>query len=389
MNTKFVNKLKKMHTGIIFLELFIITILASIVYAVLCMTSVTAWPEWWGIFLIIFLNIVLFWVGIILVYLYSKQLGVKTRVLGIVLGWIPIANVVMLIKILDICNFEYKLEMGKIKLDESRKMDKICETKYPILLVHGVFFRDFKYFNYWGRIPAELEKNGATIFYGNQNSASSVADSGKELADRIRKICIDQGYGKVNIIAHSKGGLDSRMAISMYGCAPYVQSLTTINTPHRGCEFADYLLNKIPQSVQKGLDEMYNAALSKLGDKDPSFLDAVNDLTASSCAQFNSQVFDAPSVYYQSVGSKLNKASGGRFPLNYTNHLVGHFDGPNDGLVGEKSFCWGSDFEFITIKGKRGISHGDVIDLNRENFKGFDVREYFVQLVSNLKKKGF
>ena len=79
----------------------------------------------------------------------------------------------------------------------------------------------------------------------------------------------------------------------------------------------------------------------------------------------------------------------GQFPLNFSTLLVKHFDGPNDGLVGEKSFPWGQDYRFLTVKGKRGISHGDVIDLNRENIDGFDVRELFVQIVSDLKRKGF
>ena len=58
-------------------------------------------------------------------------------------------------------------------IDAARAGDKVCATKYPILMVHGVFFRDFRYLNYWGRIPAELEKNGARIFYGNRQSACS------------------------------------------------------------------------------------------------------------------------------------------------------------------------------------------------------------------------
>ena len=32
--------------------------------------------------------------------------------------------------------------------------------------------------------------------------------------------------------------------------------------------------------------------------------------------------------------------------------------------------------------------HGDVIDLNREDIPGFDVREFYVQLVAKLKEKG-
>ena len=97
---------------------------------------------------------------------------------------------------------------------------------------------------------------------------------------------------------------------------------------------------------------------------------------------------DAPGIYYQSFGSKLNRPSSGRFPLNLSYLLVKRFDGPNDGLVGEKSFAWGEDYQFLTVKGKRGISHGDVIDLNREDIPGFDVREFYVQLVSKLKERG-
>lgn len=132
----------------------------------------------------------------------------------------------------------------------------------------------------------------------------------------------------------------------------------------------------------------YNATLKKLGDPNPNFLEAVYDLTAEACRKRNEEVLDVSGIFYQSVGSKLNVASGGRFPLNFTHRLVHYFDGANDGLVGEKSFPWGEKYQFLTVMGKRGISHGDMIDLNRENFDGFDVREFFVQLVQDLKNRG-
>ena len=206
---------------------------------------------------------------------------------------------------------------------------------------------------------------------------------------RIFSIVEETGCKKVNIIAHSKGGLDCRYAISKLGMESHVASLTTVNTPHRGCEFADYLLSKIPKKQQDIVANTYNSALKKFGDYNPDFLAAVNNLTASFCQKLNEEVKDSPNVYYQSVGSKLNVASSGRFPLNFSYHLVQYFDGSNDGLVGEKSFPWGQNFQFLTVQGKRGISHGDVIDLNRENFDGFDVREFYVQLVSNLRQSGF
>lgn len=116
---------------------------------------------------------------------------------------------------------------------------------------------------------------------------------------------------------------------------------------------------------------------------------AVTDLTASACEKRNESVLDDERVSYRSVGSKLNKARSGRFPLNMTHHLVKHFDGANDGLVGEKSFSWGESYEFLTVRGKRGISHGDMIDLNHENIKEFNVIEFYIDLVAELKNQGF
>ena len=334
-------------------------------------------------------ELILFWNGIIRVYLTSVQLGIKWRVIGIACGFIPLVHIYVLCRIIRITGSEVQWENEKYLLNQIRAENQECRTKYPILLVHGVFFRDFRFFNYWGRIPAELKRNGALIYYGSQQSAASVAECGRELAKRIRQILAETGCDKVNIIAHSKGGLDSRYAISQCGAAPYVASLTTINTPHRGCIFADYLLEKIPDKICQGVAAKYNAALKNFGDKDPDFLEAVQDLTASSCVRLNELLPDAPSVYYQSVGTRMTHAAGGRFPLNLSYPLVKHFDGECDGLVSLDSMKWGCRFISPDAPDIRGISHGDMIDLNRENLPGFDVREFYVELVHTLKEMGF
>lgn len=330
-----------------------------------------------------------FWNGMIRIYLTSVQLGLKWRMIGALCGFIPFVNVAVLIRLIGIVKRETEFETMRILRNKERKEEKLCASRYPILMVHGVFFRDFKYFNYWGRIPRELEENGACIYYGNHQSAASVADSAAELTGRIRQIIEETGCEKVNIIAHSKGGLDCRYAISHLGIGRYVASLTTINTPHRGCEFADYLLEEIPEEMKERVAKSYNKALRKLGDENPDFMAAVTDLTASACRKFNEETPDWLGVYYQSVGSKLNRAGNGRFPLNFSHALVKYFDGPNDGLVAEKSFSWGKTFRFLTVRGKRGISHGDMVDLNRENIPEFDVREFYVELVHELKEMGY
>ncbi len=353
--------------------------------------NIFAAPKLWIIntILSIILEAIVFWNGMLRIFFSSKQLGIKLRITALICGLIPVVHLVVLLHMIKIVSLEISIENQKILTDKKRQPLQICATKYPILMVHGVFFRDFQYFNYWGRIPTALETNGAKIFYGNHQSAASIEDSAHEISERILNIVSETGCDKVNIIAHSKGGLDCRYALHIPGIAEHVATLTTVNTPHRGCEFADYLLTKVPQSEQQTIAATYNAALKKLGDPNPDFLSAVKNLTSSFCQEFNKNVSNVPDVLYQSIGTKLNKASGGRFPLNFTYHLAKYFDGPNDGLVGEKSFPWGDDFQMLTVNGPRGISHGDMIDLNRENIPEFDVREFYVQLIANLKQRGF
>ena len=378
--------------GTVLLVSFCISILISVIYHTVLF--IKTMPNnymlfVWSLVLCVCVNFVIFWNGIICVYLTSTQLGIKIRVIGIICGMIPIANLVALFFIIKATITECLVESKKEKINEQRHDLKICATKYPILLVHGVFFRDTKYFNYWGRIPGELETNGAVIFYGNHQSASSVADSAAELKTRIIEILAETGAEKLNIIAHSKGGLDCRYAISKLGIGDKVASLTTINTPHNGCLFADCLLSKIPSSIKNKVADTYNSTLRKFGESNPDFLTAVNDLTDSACKQLNTEMPTPQGIYCQSVGSVLTKATSGKFPLNLSYHLVKYFSGENDGLVDEASFKWGENYILLSSTEKRGISHGDMIDLNRQNFKGFDVREFYVNLVSDLKNKGF
>ena len=342
----------------------------------------------WSAVFCIAMEAAVFWHGIICVYLTSAQLGIRYRVLGIVCGPIPIAQLIALGKILSVVYKEIRFESEKELLNEKRKEAKICQTKYPLLLVHGVFFRDSKLLNYWGRIPKELEKNGAQIYYGNHESAASVAKSAEELSARIKQIVSETGCGKLNVIAHSKGGLDMRYALSELGVAPYVASLTTVNTPHRGCLFVDTLLARAPDSLAERVANTYNASFLLLGDEHPDFMEAVNDLTASACQKRNAVLKTPDGIYYQSIGSVLSRASSGRFPLNVSYHLAQYFEGAHDGLVSEDSFAFGEHYTLLRAKGNRGISHGDMIDLNRENLEGFDVREFYVQRIAQLKQKG-
>lgn len=381
--------------GVEMLHVFLLSTVLTVAYHLIRLPML--WQGQWAAWLIsagiaFLVEAVVFWNGMICVYVYSIQLGIKWRIVGALCGMIPIAQLVALRRIMRVVTAEVAEECAHIIRNNDRHEDRVCATKYPILMVHGAFFRDSKHLNYWGRIPAELTANGATVYFGHHQSAAAIRDSAKELAARIREIVAQTGCEKVHIIAHSKGGLDVRAALAFEGIAPLVASVTTVNSPHRGCQFADFLLNHADESLRNKVAAAYNTAARVLGDTEPDFLAASRDLTASGCEAFNQETEGeaghTEGILCRSIGSKLERATGGQFPLNFSYLLARFFDGPNDGLVSETSAEWGESYTFLTASGKRGISHGDVIDLNRTNIEGFDVREFYVELVSNLRKRG-
>ena len=329
-----------------------------------------------------------FYIGITIIYCTSYQLGLKLRIWGICLGIIPIANIIILIMIVREIDREILFESEKELLNQKRSDLQICNTKYPILLVHGVFFRDYKYFGYWGRIPGQLKRNGATVYFGMQPSAASIAECARILTKRMKQIVRETGCEKVNIIAHSKGGLDCRYAMAFCGATPYVASLTTISTPHRGSLFADYMLTIIPPKNQKRFCFAYNKTLNKLGEPEADLMTAVRELTTDHCSALDKRMKLPSGVLCQSFGTKMNKPLKGHFPMNFTGAIMKQIAQDNDGLVGADSFSWGEHYTLLTSESPIGISHSDITDINRTNLPDFDVREFYVQLVADLKEKG-
>ena len=168
-------RLRRLYCGAVQLRVFLYTSAACCIIG-LCWI-LTAWPGWWTAIPVVLIcagiETLLFWCGMVRIYLSSVQLGMKWRVIGAATGLIPIVNLLVLLKLIGLVQQEVETETEKAELNQVRAESKICQTKYPLLLVHGVFFRDFKYLNYWGRIPRELQRNGAQVFYGNQQSADS------------------------------------------------------------------------------------------------------------------------------------------------------------------------------------------------------------------------
>lgn len=317
-----------------------------------------------------------------------RSLGVWKRILFICWLCIPIVHLLPLKYLSRRAKIEYDAECCRFENRKERDSAMICATKYPIIMLHGIGFRDLQYFNYWGRIPKELSRNGAIVYYGHQEAWGTIENNAQIIKEKIEEVLAENHCDKVNIIAHSKGGLDARYLISGLHMEEHVASLTTMSTPHRGSELLN-ILNKLPDGIYHLVSSMFDFTYRRLGDANPDCYHASKQLSCEFCQEFNEKYPDSPRVYYQSYASCVKHTLGDNL-LSIPNLLM-FFAGAskNDGLVTIDSAKWGNFKKTFISTGRRGISHGDMIDLKREDYKGFDVIEAYVEIVSELKNMGF
>lgn len=264
--------------------------------------------------------------------------------------------------------------------------------KYPVLLAHGMGFRDDKRIGYWGRIPRALEGTGCRVFFGNQEGNADVETNGKQLAQRIDQILQETGAEKVNIIAHSKGGLDSRYAISELGVGEKVASLTTLATPHHGSKTVDKLM-KFPDPLIRFVGFCGDCWCRVLGDKSPDTYRVIRSFTTQAAAEFNARTPDQEGIFYQSYAFVMKNPTSD-FLMWIPNLVVGCIEGENDGLLTPEAVRWG-DFKGVYRGiGRRGVSHCDEIDLRRRPMsktagEGIsDITDFYCRIVEDLAQMG-
>lgn len=269
----------------------------------------------------------------------------------------------------------------------------VCKTKYPILLVHGAGFRDLKVPVYWGRIPNVLVSHGATVFFGEQDCWASVETNARTLCERIDAILRETGEEKVNIVAHSKGGLEARMTASSLGYGEKIASITTIGTPHRGSKtFTQFL--RAPRVFFSIAAFAVNNWIRLVGDRKPDFQRVCEEFSVSHMERFNAENPDVPGVYYQSVAGVM-KHPFSDINLSTACFVLNRIEGKNDGLVSVESAAWGERCIEIVGNTRRGISHLDEIDMRRMALSGRtgegvrDITDFYVELVHDLKNRGF
>jgi triacylglycerol esterase/lipase EstA (alpha/beta hydrolase family) len=111
----------------------------------------------------------------------------------------------------------------------------------PVILVHGNNSNG-KFFERQGLV-GELQNRGMLVDTSVKTDPDSIVNNGRSLAQKIPDIAKSFGADQIHIIAHSKGGLDTREFLAVHQPALdsklHVLSFTTLSTPHNGSALAD------------------------------------------------------------------------------------------------------------------------------------------------------
>ncbi|WP_211452860.1 esterase/lipase family protein [Collimonas antrihumi] len=168
------------------------------------------------------------------------------------------------------------------------------QTRYPIILVHGLFgFDKIGPVEYFYGIPEALRADGAQVYVAEVSAANSTEVRGEQLLTYVKQVLAATGASKVNLVGHSHGGPTIRYVASV---APQlVASVTSVAGPNKGAAVADVLRGAVtPGSLSQAvLGTIVNSfttlieVLSGSPGAPQNSIAALDSLTTAGMAKFN------------------------------------------------------------------------------------------------------
>ncbi len=282
---------------------------------------------------------------------------------------------------------------------------------YPIVLAHGMAgWEKVGPVNYFFNVAADLRARGETVVESQVPPFESSAVRGSYLARAIDDTLTATGACKVNLIAHSQGGLDGRYVVSTMHYGDRVASLTTVSTPHLGTPIADAALGLVPGITADVLDAILEFLYGSLAHApgDAHIKASLQQFTRDNMSRnFNpGNPNDARVKYYSVAGRSAariasTECAGGLWSNSIRVDLLDPilvlpatvfsltspdplFPVPNDGLVSVASAKWGTFLGCVPADHLDEI--GQLVHLFPDPISGFDHKDLYRRIVAQLHK---
>ena len=256
--------------------------------------------------------------------------------------------------------------------------------RYPVVLVHGIAMKQLRIINAFGKIGHKLEEEGHIVFVAPIDGFGTVESNAAQLKDFVAEILRKTGAEQVNIIAHSKGGLDTKYMITHLGMEDKIASLTTLCTPHRGSVIASKiwtLPNPIKKTITFFIDAFYKIILR---DKHPDSMKACDQLRLVDESEETLRF--SYDVYCQSYSAAIEKVHD-CFIMALPMKIYKKYEEiENDGLVSAKSA------KFENYKGRCldiPVSHTQMVDLFAKKSQKEKIYSFYGKVCDELAEMGF
>ncbi len=191
---------------------------------------------------------------------------------------------------------------------------------YPIVFAHGFFgFEDFAglgFVDYYWHVRADLAAHGEPQVYTPAVDPFNDSETrGRELLAHVERVLEETGAARVNLVAHSQGGLDARVVANLR--PDLVASVTTIATPHEGTPIADVVLRVVAdRRLQDLLDALVRLVAAPLYDAagdETSVFAPLRLFSRGGSDAFNAAHPDEPSVRYYSIAGRSGRSLAAEF----------------------------------------------------------------------------
>jgi triacylglycerol lipase len=275
--------------------------------------------------------------------------------------------------------------LKKFELDEFPEPETV-KLKHPILLCHGYgaiasLVKPSPLYD----VALLLRSHNVLTFAPNIVPYAKIETRAQSWVKLIEEITTDLPGGKVNVVAHSMGGLDMRYALSELEVASHVASFTTVSTPHRGTSLAELTL-RTPGAIRDKLADF----LDWMGDRiyphtKSDSVGSAAQLTRQYVTEvFNPQISDVSDIPYYSYTSAVGKGTEApiRVIARYQNNHIFDHEGPNDGMVSVESARWGEHIK------TSDLSHLEQMNLRIKDERVPLFRKFWLDVAKMLEEKG-
>ncbi len=235
-------------------------------------------------------------------------------------------------------------------------------TRFPLVLLHGMAGWDklLNVYTYFLGVEDDLKGLGYDVHTTKVAMLNDTLWRATELETQLVQILTDTGARRLDLVAHSQGGLDARHFISGMGHETDVALLATVSTPHQGSALADGMLGLLGDGIATDLLAGFvNTVVGWIGGSENDVMKAFEVVTVPYMRDvFNPAHPDAPGVAYWSWNAESCRDLDADcrsthddewiFPalvitynvmMGCPNDQIGC--GPNDGIVPANSAIWG------------------------------------------------